>query len=165
MKDNKGYSLIELVVVILILSIVVGVSIIGLGMINGKPADQCANSLDMSFASHRVSAMGKVYDESKTYLLVRRGADDCIYVTEMVEGAGNELKVCNKGVTFTYTRRNGTSGSLANPGDSLKFCFDRSTGALKLGADIQTINISKANREYSIELYNLTGKARLTKLR
>ncbi len=161
--DNKGYSLIELVVVILILMIVAGGSIVGVGILSGRPADQCANSLNISFASHRISAMGQIYDPNNTYLKVRRGSDDCIYLEEKINGAGVETKICNKGVTFTY-KKNGNTYSL-NSGDSLKFCFDRSTGAFKIGDDISEINISKSNKEYQMLLYNLTGKVKLTKIR
>lgn len=161
--DNKGYSLIELVVVILILMIVAGGTILGVGVLSGKPADQCASSLNISFASHRISAMGQVYDPNSTYLKIRRGTDDCIYLDEKVNGAGVETKICQKGVTFTY-KRGGNTYSL-NSGDAIKFCFDRSTGAFKLGDDITEINISKSNKEYKMSLYNLTGKVKLTKIR
>ncbi len=162
-KNNRGYSLIELIVVIAILMIVAGGTILGVGVLSGKPADQCASSLNMAFSSHRVSAKGKAYDASKTYLIVKKESDDCIYTEESIDGNKTTLKICSKGVDLSYVQ-GGVTKTLS-PGNSIKFTFDRATGAFKVGDDISLITIKKASREYNLTLYNLTGKVKLSKIR
>lgn len=41
-KDNRGVSLVEIIVVIAIMAVLVGVTSYGLSLISGKPVDECA---------------------------------------------------------------------------------------------------------------------------
>lgn len=163
-KDNRGYSLVELIVVIAILSIVTTASIIGIRMISGKPADQCASTLKMAFSNHRVSAMGKRYFDPSgnvwTSLTIRVDDSGEIWIDEQIEGVTSSIKACGSGVTIELSN-DGINYTVLEAGHSKVFSFDRSTGAFKLGDDIKEIRISKAHKTHVLTLYNLTGKVKL----
>ena len=59
-RDNRGISLVEIMIVITIMAIVGSVGLMGLNAMSGRPAQQTAQKLIYSLERHRVTAMGKV---------------------------------------------------------------------------------------------------------
>ena len=162
-NKNKGYSLIELIVVIAIIGIVGVGSIIGLSMINGKPADQCASALKIALASHRLSTMGK--DESDTYLEVFLDSEGAVWIRESLNGVRTESKACGRGVTIEVFYNDGSESTtlVANDParDRLRISFNRHNGSFNLGSNISRLRISKATHAFNLTFYNLTGKVLL----
>lgn len=58
-KDNRGLSLVELIIVIAIMVILVGVTSYGMSLISNKPVDECAKKIEMVLNRNRTSSMGK----------------------------------------------------------------------------------------------------------
>jgi len=163
-RKNGGYSLIELIVIIAILGIIAVGSIIGLGMINGKPADQCANALKMTLTSHRLSTMGK--NEESTYMEIYMESDGSVWIKEVLDGVPTVSKACDKGVSVSYHVR-GTDDAnmvpLSPGGTALKIGFNRSNGSFRsgFGDNIEYLRISKATHSFKLTFFNLTGKVLL----
>lgn len=171
-KDNRGLSLIEIIIVLAIMAATAGAFTIGLSMILRKPADECAAKLQASLQSNRMLAMGKVSTKLEIYM----DADGYIYLREITETATStgpdirttETRIGDRGVTLVYKLSDGSSASLLPGGSPLILSFDRSSGAFKDLKEMgfpdrycETITISKSGRDKVLTLAYLTGKVTL----
>ena len=176
MKDNKGLSLIELIVVIAIMAVMGGFIFISFGLLTGQDARECASNLSTAL------------DKEKNYALTRSGETDCfVEIKHEADGYFADYQVPTKAIQpdcptfFSIEKENighptvnvacyyddgGGSptfvGSL-NDGDVLQITYNRVTGAIeeiKLNDEAKTINLIKIDkgREYEIVLYTATGK-------
>lgn len=179
-RDNRGMSLVELIIVMAILAVLSGVMILGISLISGKPAEVCANKLVSALASDRMTAMGSM----SARLAIYKDAEGRIWVKETVtELDGSErdavpVQVGDAGVTVRYRITGdpdiGSSGNSGRDlGDSsapLVISFDRSTGAFNdlaygdhMGTGLEgkycvEIICHKAGTTKVIKLSYLTGK-------
>lgn len=156
MKDNKGFSLIEVIVVVTILIIISTAGLITVSIITGRGAQQCANQLQSTLMNCRNSSMGK-----KSVEINFSSDSDGVYYCETIDGTSKgNIKIANKGVTLS------TSFDGANYTDmsSCSLNFERSSGALNQIDGIAVtsdfyIKCSQKNRSYVIKIYHLTGRA------
>lgn len=175
-RDNRGLSMIEIIVVLAIMSVLAGAFGIGISMALRKPADECASKLQASLQSNRILAMGKLETKLEIYM----DDEGYIYLKEITETATStgskvqttETLIGESGITFEYVIKNGdtsTTVALLRGGSPLILSFDRSSGAFKdlteMGLPANTyctsITISKGGLEKKLTLAYLTGKVTL----
>lgn len=171
-RDNRGLSMIEVIVVLAIMSVMAGAFTIGISMALRKPADECASKLQSSLQSNRILAMGKIDTKLEIYM----DAEGYIYLREITETAtstGSDVKttetlIGEKGITFEYELSDGNTASLLPGGSPLILSFDRSSGAFKDLTEMgfpnrycKTITISKSGLVKVLTMSYLTGKVTL----
>lgn len=171
-KNNRGLSIIEVIVVLAVMSIMAGAFTIGISMVLRKPADECASKLQSSLQSNRMLAMGKL----ETRLEIYMDAEGFIYLREITKTAtatGSDVQttetlIGDRGVVFEYELSDGSTDSLVPGGSPLILSFDRSSGAFKDLKEMglpnkycKTITISKSGLEKKLTLAYLTGKVTL----
>lgn len=162
-QENKGFSLVELIVVIAIMTILTGLISAGIGMAVSKPADECIDKLKASLQSIRVTSMGKFDAHIEIY---KKG--DQIYAKEYYteDSSGRETTKENivgfKGVQVFYEINNsGSYTELVDGGTPLVIYYDRSSGAFSnalTGYYCTRIKAVKNSRTAEMILYPLTGK-------
>lgn len=163
-KDNRGFSLVELIIVLAIMAVLTGATFIGIGMISGKPAEECASKIYSHILANRTTAMGKFSASVSFYT-----GTDGIYVVEEVNGVnGTPIKIGDKGVAVSYrVTGDGDNAWRTLLGDTapLIISYNRSTGAFRdlesMGMDDKycvAIKCTKADKTKIITLYHLTGK-------
>lgn len=160
-QDNRGVSLVEIIIVVAIIAVLGGVGIWGLNAMTGRPAQQCAQKIVYSLERHRTTAMGKVQAE---YWLVED--NNRVYVEEYLcndpavgLALANRVEIGSSGVKVQYML--GTDPTLYDLTQPLKLAFDRSTGAFKPqpgGGYCTKIIAKRGGREFEVTLVPLTGK-------
>lgn len=166
-KNNSGFSLVELIIVIAIIAALIGTVILSVSMVFSANAKACSNDLQRAVADCKVTTMGK----AQAWLIVYRGENDCIYsqlhIMEQKEGGeAGELqevkedpqKIGGKRVSVTYTDASGTPElELPTGADAgIRIEFDRSSGSFKEAP--QQMQIQGGNRDYKLDFIRLTGK-------
>jgi len=101
-NSSAGFSLVELIVVIAIMGVVVAMSSIGIGILNGKDARRCATALDDALKDARMTTMTKqgeyslqITTESGNYvanLVNSSGGSANIEKSYNLEGSGKTIK-------------------------------------------------------------------------
>ncbi|MBD5451956.1 MAG: prepilin-type N-terminal cleavage/methylation domain-containing protein [Lachnospiraceae bacterium] len=167
-SDNRGFSLVEVVVVLALVSAISAIAGYGFSMSNGKPAQECAKKLAGAISHGRTTTMGKYRNE----IIVKKETDGTLTVTEdtytsesdILNGTPSQSRsstVGAKNVTVEYQIGTGGYIELA-PGNEIRLRYDSGSGAMKKtansGSDYYTgFRISKAGKVWYVKLETLTG--------
>ena len=188
-NDNKGFSLVELVIIIAIMGIVVTMLAANLGFLNDSAAKGCANSLKTAIGQTRIKTMGKketylyVYKDGKGYSIktVNKGSKsgDPITVETNEKLAKNRVTV-----SYKFSQSTGSTTTPVEIDDShdLLIGFNRENGKLDMDASssitfdgitrsVNTvanatgmiITVQSGNFIYDITVYGATGKVEMKK--
>jgi prepilin-type N-terminal cleavage/methylation domain-containing protein len=175
-QNNRGFSLVELVVVISIMAVFVGFVSVSAGVISGRQAREARDKLLSSLETVQAKTMGKYesvaelsYDDaSRQYVLT------CTF-NKGTDSESTEVKVIGSNKCIIYYAVDALEGDVGTAeecagnehlkkiaaGSSVSFSFERSDGSLKEGADgyITHIYVVQGNHDpYGIRLYPETGK-------
>lgn len=182
--NEKGFSLVELIIVIAIMAVVIGTVVFSVSMVFSANAKACCNNLQRAIADCKVTTMGK----SEAWLVLYRGSDNQIYcqmyyneavIENDAEGNpkvkkdddGNVImkavpaneepqKIGGKRVVVTYNDTDDTEENehqdLLTDAKRLTIAFDRSSGSFKNAP--KSMEIIGGNRHYHLEFNELTGK-------
>jgi prepilin-type N-terminal cleavage/methylation domain-containing protein len=165
-KENGGFSLIEIIVTIAIMSVLVGAMGYSYSMVSGRGAEECARKLASTLSHARTTSMGKY---SNIITIKNTGSsiivNEDIFVKYDEEGKKVETKrestvgKSNVTVMFKYNS-DGEYEQLVNDG-TIEFHFNSSTGALITAKDDVSqlyFKISKGKTEKFVVINSLTGK-------
>ncbi|WP_455721962.1 pilus assembly FimT family protein [Agathobacter sp.] len=167
---NKGFSLVELIVVIAIMAILTTAAAMSIASIFGVAVKQCARDIKSSINDTRVSTMGK----DQVILTIKKGnsdgSSDAYYcITTEKDGFGNatteESRVGRSNLDITYILTDDSGNNSAeqklDATHPITIEFNRGSGSLKLGSDgkyCTQIRIKKNSTEKILKLYPETGK-------
>lgn len=172
-KDNRGYSLVELIIVIAIIAALTTTLVLSVGLIFSANAKTCANDIMGAISECKISTMS--YGQGNVRLLLYRGSDGNIYgeiqtrekadaswttsidgpekigarKCSVTDGAGNELP-----------RKTGDTLPTQDS-EAWAVYFDRSSGSFRDETDIDEVHVEGGSKHYRIHFEKLTGKATL----
>ena len=156
-NNNRGFSLVELIVVVAIGAILIGASILSIASISGTAAKQCARNIESILNKTRVTTMGK---DTAAIELYKDGSDGAYYYEVTVTNGKGETTAetkkigrSNLEIRYSTTFNNASKLDVSNP---IKIEFDRSSGAEK--TDIGKIWVKHGSTEKTITIYKETGK-------
>ncbi len=133
-KNNQGFSLVELVIVVAIIIIIGGFALTGLAILSGKPVDECAKKIQVALEGNRNTTMGKL---SASISFYQDGSGN-IFVEEEFNNNPEDtiVKQIGEDVRVEYQDMSGNSYLLPVGRDNkLTLSFDRASGSLKAQAD------------------------------
>lgn len=153
-NDNKGFSLVEMIIIIAIIAVLGGVTAYGLSLVSGKPVTQCARQMQILLEQNRTVAMGK---ENNTYVVIYKTPSG-VMAQEYINGTihGEPIKIGES--TVDVTCGGSSIGDSKDTGKKVE--FDRSTGALKGNARMEFV-ISRGSKVSKLIIEPLTGKVRI----
>lgn len=184
-KDNKGFSMVELVVVIALMAVLGSVLVYSFSMVTGQEARQCANNISTVLDKAKNYAMTKS-GSSDAYVEITKGSDGFIATfykpvspinDSAVPGSADYAQletesIGKKAVGVTVTLEGGSSFEI-NETTRLRIYFDRVSGAFKEAVVISGSSETKAyctgitivrGRTYQISFFNPTGKHTLDRI-
>lgn len=168
-KNNAGYSLIELVIVIAIIALIISTVFYSVVMVFGANAKSCANNIQRAIGDCKVTTMGK----SAAYMELYRDTDQNVYTKMYIWDSSSAdykeaepQKVGTGRVYVGYVPDGGTETELLAGGDKIQIRFDRASGGFAedaVSGDIYTmIRVQAGSKNYEITLTKLTGKSEVT---
>ena len=129
---NKGFTLVEMVIVVAIFAILLGILIPSLNPILGYRANRVANSIGAALDETRTQAMNRLVGEMKLSY-----TSDGYYISYYLDRgkSGNKSnvkqdqpeKIAPLGTRIIYTTDDGAEHEM-NEGDSIVLTYDRATG-------------------------------------
>lgn len=172
--DDRGFSLVELIVVVAIIAIMTGFFITGLGRLGGVASKQCARQIKAELGQVRIATMGKKDISVKIY---KDAADKCYYMQETSTEIGSGFtensvttapeKIGSSRVKIRWIKeyRDKTRSALTElgDGDAIEVKFNRTTGGLDYISGgtpyvLSELEISSGTKVHTLELSKLTGK-------
>lgn len=171
-NDERGFSLVEVIIVVSIMSVMIGVIGYGLSLTSGKPAEQCAKRLSAAISHGRMATMGKY----RNVITVKKEDDGRLTVTELTtisvndDGSSRDTNtrssvVGAKDVTVEYRLSSAVDEDdfvMLHNGESIELRFDSGSGAMKKTAPGNAyytgFRISKAGKVWYVNMETLTGK-------
>ncbi len=159
-KDNRGMSLVEILIVIALMAVIAGFAGYGLSMISNKPVEECAKKIEIALNRDRVNSMGKSSAWLEFYM-----EDGRLVVVEYLDNVpGQPQTIGAEGVHMKITYDLG-SYDVTETG-AYRVAFERDSGAvkafeIKVGGSAQKckeIVISKGSFVKTIKLDTLTGR-------
>ncbi len=163
--NNRGMSLVELIIVVALISVVLGVTGFGLSLIGNKPVEECAQKIEIVLNRNRTNSMGKKEAWVEFYL----NDDGRVTVTEHLRSGKEEREGTPARETTTVlgardvkVRITYSDGSVYNLADSsyptahYRVAFTRDSGAVSdlYGAKCFKIEVYKGT--YSDSVYKRT---------
>lgn len=160
-KDNRGISLTELMVIIAIVAVLSGGVFMMIGTLTGWRVRECSDKLTAAMSETKVQAMSKTsaqmtlsFEEDQGYILDK-------------SFAGQE-KIAGTQITITYSDSAGNK-NLSIKNHPLTISYDRSSGSFQsIGTDesgnalyCSEIVIQQGKRERKIVFYTETGKYKI----
>ncbi len=168
LRDNSGFTLLELIIVLSISAIMVLFVGLTLGMINGANVNKAAKNCDEALVQGRVQTMAKGPSTNKVYIWDEDG-DTYIKVGDN----GEKEMLSNEKIESYFVKYNPTSGlaSMArvnntstSEGTAQCFVFNNVGALNKTDSTIFTINqhngvmFKKGNRQTVVYILPETGK-------
>lgn len=157
--NNRGFSIVELMVVVGIISVLVGGFTFGYSLISQKNVEQCTKKIQAQLDSCRATSMGKLNVSLKIYT-----SGDKILLDKTVGTSTTVHEIGTDELVVEYTmNKNGvtyTQGITAAP---IEVSFNRVTGSINPNAGgyylnkIRVTNTS-GTRVFVLNIDKLTGR-------
>ncbi|MBD5544370.1 MAG: prepilin-type N-terminal cleavage/methylation domain-containing protein [Lachnospiraceae bacterium] len=189
MKDDKGFSLIELIIIMAIMSVLLAYGIFKSEVIFSYNAQEAYKKVLNTLATEKTQVLAHSTLASGTTAVFQNDGTlnsdvaskgvyfefyvdgNSIYTKTYVKGVADSTKgkkVAGKGVAMICKVKDSASGAVmevpvtGGEGNGVCFSYDRSTGAFlpyQAGKYVEEIHIIGGTREYVIRLMKKTGKA------
>lgn len=171
-KNNKGYSLVEVIIVVAIIAAIGLTAMLSVSLIFNANARTCANDIVGAISECKIMTMTKGQGNVRL-LLYRDGENGNIFYELQTKDASSGWPTDHGGAEKVGTRKcmvgssDGANNLPDSPDTAWEIYFDRSTGALYTGTSTEIVDhgiyVVGGNRRYHIKIEKLTGKQTLEK--
>ena len=170
-KQNRGFSLIEIIIVVALLGLFIAITAASLSLIFSTQASKCANDMNNLIAKCKMNSMSRQGNVCVEFIKEGSNIEGRYY--ENGHLISTEI-VGNSRIAVSFTDTNGAEYQLGN--QPLYISFNRSTASLKTllessqivkrddvflfapNVHCREISIKSNNKNYTIEIVPSTGK-------
>lgn len=161
-KDNRGVSLIEMIVIILIIGILSTATVISVGYVHRMNSLSCASNINMVLEQTRLKTMSK---ESGTISLVIYLKDKNYYMALATTNGSErvlseETLIGSEGLNIEFKEADGRTVTLNNLNYEYEIKFVKGTGAFDTSLKEIVIN---GQKKVSVILVKETGRSYVEK--
>lgn len=166
-KNNKGFSYVELLLVLAIIAIMMGIMALSMSLIGRTNVNKGCDNLNNAMNQARTASMAKgringaitiSCQDGKYYYYIGKAGT--------AESESQKVKFASQPVNVGYTlkSKSGVVKSL-NDGDNIVIRYNQSTGAFEMatpvGDYVETIVFSNGDKSATIKCYIATGKTEI----
>ena len=173
-SNNKGLSLIELLIVVAIMVIIGGTVFLSTSVATNRHVNSCANKITTAFEQTRNLTLGKQNGKIKFWV----GTDGQIYAQMYIDGTayGDQVAIGHSGLTVTFVYIHPNNAGIVYNQDltstGMEISFSRSTGGITsqtfngMAIDpatkkLKQIKVTNGNRTITIEVDSYTGRVNI----
>ena len=154
MKNNKGFTLVELIVVIALMAIIAGVSTTVISSVSKQELKDFTNNLDAMLCQTKVETMSGLPDPALEIAIVDGEYRATLYKYHRDPENRAEVKSQYLGEDYLTCA---VPGITMGPGKIIRFTYNRSTGELQDNTLTELIVSDKSGTEYEIQFFPQTG--------
>lgn len=174
-KNNSGYSLVELIIVVAIITALAVAALWSAAIIFGTNARTCANDIVNAMAECKVKTMSYgegnlrliIYQDDKQNVYCELQAKDASGTWDIYDSTKTAEKIGNSRCLVSSTET-GSSDLSADRNNPWIIAFNRGSGSFRYNAStpdsstsVDDIFVRGGGRKYHIALEKLTGKTTL----
>ncbi len=154
--NNKGYSLLELIVVIGIIAVIGAAAFLTTAVATDKHVNSCAQKIASSLEQTRSIVLGK----QEGYIEIWQTTGDYVRAQMYIDGKpyGDEVAIGHPGLTVEVTDSNGDTKTLTSLAAHTRITFSRSNGGITDAVSIVSIKVKNSRRSITITLDKFTGR-------
>lgn len=171
-KDNRGMSLVEIILVIGLMGIIAGMTGYGLTLISKKPVQECAKKVEIALNQNRTNSMGKKVAYLEFYMTASDSSGRAAFreysqsarESDVREGDETIIGAAGVKLRFVYKNAAGAESEVTMGTGHIKVSFKRDSGSLveEGGLVLDRIEIYKdAAYVETVSIDKLTGKVTL----
>lgn len=157
-NNNKGYSLVEVMIVIALLCLLTGLAVLSYASINNANVSKAANNLDSAFAAARAESMAKGADAGQLTLSMQHGK---LYYQIGDPTTATMQLISNSNILVYYQYNDPISRNFANQwvdGVTIVVRFNSAGMVETTGTDLTKVIFKYDTRNMEVILYPETGK-------
>ncbi len=165
-KNNGGYSLIELLVILAIVSVFTGFIGYNVAVTNSFRARECAKDIATDIQSLKVTTLAKSATVGDTKMILYKTGKE-IHRKFVYKDGTEDDKLLVKRVTVRHGIKGGLMKELGDigSGNEMTVTFNRASGSMvDAGGAVSTTNYVEvygtADKKYTVELVPSTGKVK-----
>ncbi|MDE6531265.1 MAG: type II secretion system GspH family protein [Lachnospiraceae bacterium] len=158
LSSNKGFSLIELIVVIAIMAVAIGLVTITYSLVNNANVSKAANALDTAFNKARIQSMAKGTDAGQLTVWIDAGV---MYYTIGDPDVETPIAVNSGVIGISYTDTNGVTFGHAEYMPRAIYRFNSAGMVIRTGPGAylpREFEFSHGNRRVDVMFFLETGK-------
>ena len=155
-QNNAGFSLVELIVTILIMSILTAGVVVSVAAMHRADSDKEANKIASVLEKGRMTVLSKTED---TYVKLYVDGEGNACISMMQGGMATLTEQLDDDATIAYKTKGGVKTTLAT-GTEVNICFSKSSGAFKASPEgyfVEYIKVT-ADKDLYVCLVADTGR-------
>lgn len=150
-KNNKGFSYVEMILVLAIVAIMMGMITLSLGMVNRANINRGAEHLESYLERARTQSMARNQLRGTLTISCVDGAYYCYVGDPAYASSNSELLISAPSVQIGYYVNGGTSMEILDSGETLRIMYSSASGAF------QPISTSGSTAEYCTSIVIMNG--------